>query len=143
MTTTFLAPRASTKDAGDTASVNSDWVPWMEERDDHTVHEYLEALDDIRGTEFWFPEQEKLHQLCWLRGHHPVLQKSWEFHFLMYRLPQTLYTPKGSKKRVAISSKTCDFRGTSTKGRKGGGEGGKGRRGSVPAAGVAFALRTA
>ena len=95
----------------DTESVDSDWVPWMREQGDHAIDDYRIFKETIPGSEKWFPEQEKLHQLCWLRGHHPVLHKSWEYHFLMYGLPQALYAPHGSRKRLAISAKTCDFRG--------------------------------
>ncbi len=118
-------PPSHTKSAGDGAraqgnsadedddrvSVSSDWVLWMRAQGDHVIDQYLDQRSAISDFGIWFEEQKKLHQLLWMRGHHPLMPRTWEYNFLMWGLPQKLYRKAGIKTRVALSNKGDEYRG--------------------------------
>lgn len=76
----------------------------------HVVH-YEKIKPTIRGHEKWSPQQAHLHKLIALRGHWPMLPRSWIFHFKMRNVVPDAYAPEGIRRAVAIHAKSNDFRG--------------------------------
>ncbi|KAK4134120.1 hypothetical protein BT67DRAFT_308728 [Trichocladium antarcticum] len=90
----------------DGESVSSDWdsygtLPF-------TMDDYNKAVAHLEGSADWNADQRKLHQLIYMRGLHPLVPSWWRLSFRMWGVTQPhlddVFTPKHSKKRVAIHS---------------------------------------
>ncbi|KAK4157278.1 hypothetical protein C8A00DRAFT_40373 [Chaetomidium leptoderma] len=88
----------------DNSSISSDWdnygsLPL-------TMGEYDETVAHLEGSGDWNADQKKLHKLIFMRGLHPMMPSWWRVSFRMWGVTQPhlddLFTPKHSKKRVAI-----------------------------------------
>ena len=70
------------------------------------MDEYSRAVARLEGSADWNADQRKLHQLIYMRGLHPMMPSWWRLSFRMWGVTQPhlddLFTPKHSKKRVAI-----------------------------------------
>lgn len=85
----------------DGESVSSDWDSYGDMPT--TSVEYRMTIARIEGSEEWNDDQKKLHRLIYMRGLHPMMPSWWKFNFRMWGVTAgDLFTPKNSKKRVAI-----------------------------------------
>ncbi len=87
-------------------STSSDW-------DDYdgltpALDDYDDLLTRLEGSEDWNVDQRKLHKLIYMRGLHPMMPSWWRVSFRMWGVTQPhlddVFTPKNSRKRVAIHS---------------------------------------
>ncbi len=90
----------------DANSTSSDWDSYGDCA--LTVDEYDEMVGRLEGSEDWNADQKKLHKQIHMLGLHPVMPSWWRMSFKMWGVTQPhlddLFTPKNSKKRVAINA---------------------------------------
>jgi hypothetical protein len=89
---------------------NSNWdrLEVVQER----LGEYNELKKSVKGYERWTKDQAKLHKLLALRGCWPMFEHSWALNFSIRNIYPTVFAPAGTRKRVAITSRTNEFRTT-------------------------------
>lgn len=91
-------------DEDDAQSISSNWDYYGDLP--LTMAEYDRAAAKLEGSEKWNPDQKKLHKLIYMRGLHPILPSWWRVSLRMWGVTQPqlddLFTPKNSKKKVAI-----------------------------------------
>lgn len=89
---------------------NSDWDRLEEVQD--RLREYNLFKKTIKGYERWSPAQAKLHKLLALRGCWPMFEHSWALCFSIRNIYPTVFAPAGTRKRVAVTSRTNEFKTT-------------------------------
>ncbi|OIW31813.1 hypothetical protein CONLIGDRAFT_678264 [Coniochaeta ligniaria NRRL 30616] len=89
---------------------NSNWdhLEVVQER----LAEYNDLKKSVKGYEKWTKDQAKLHKLLALRGCWPMFEHSWALNFSIRNIFPTVFAPTGTRKSVAITSKTNEFRTT-------------------------------
>lgn len=104
------SPRGASDDDAD--SVSSNWDNYGDLP--LTLDEYEMTL--ARLDEQWNANQKKLHKLIYMRGLHPMMPSWWRMNFKMWGVTQPhlddVFTPKYSKKRVAIHAYGHELAGT-------------------------------
>ena len=90
-------------DDDDGKSTSSDWDSYG---DSLTIDQYEAMAARLEGNEDWNADQRRLHKLIYMRGLHPMMPSWWRVSFKMWGVTQPtlddVFTPKNSKKRVAI-----------------------------------------
>lgn len=89
---------------------NSNWDHLEAVQD--RLKEYNTFKKSIKGYEKWTPAQTKLHKLLALRGCWPMFEHSWALNFSIRNIYPTVFAPAKTRKRVAIYSRTNEFRTT-------------------------------
>ncbi|KAH8912257.1 hypothetical protein BR93DRAFT_69970 [Coniochaeta sp. PMI_546] len=89
---------------------NSNWdrLEVVKER----LKEYNKLRKSVKGYEKWTKDQARLHKLLALRGCWPMFEHSWALNFSIRNIYPTVFAPAGTRKRVAITSRTNEFRTT-------------------------------
>lgn len=89
---------------------NSNWDRLEEVQD--RLKEYNTFKKSIKSHERWTPAQAKLHKLLALRGCWPMFEHSWALCFSIRNIYPSVFAPAGTRKRVAVTSRTNEFRTT-------------------------------
>lgn len=107
----FIDPEMTSLTEPDVANsdTSSDWGEYGEVT--QKLEEYETTKQLILGQEKWTKAQAKLHKLLSLRGVWPMFDRTWFYHFKDRAIYPSVYAPEHSKRRVAITAKSHDFKG--------------------------------